>query len=179
MIRPGEAKRYAKAFLDNVGIENAPQALAEINSINELMARSKEFKNLLVNPQFLSEERENSLKQIAESIKLSDKVLRFIKHIIELGLILHLSEIIRIATRLYLERKRRAKVTVMTPIEIGKDYENRLISTLKKLTDRDVEIEYVIDPTLLGGILVKVDSTMYDTSIKGQLRLLRNELIRR
>ncbi|MEW6215106.1 MAG: ATP synthase F1 subunit delta [Nitrospirota bacterium] len=179
MIRPGEAKRYAKAFLDSIGIEDAPQALAEINSINELMTRSKEFKSLLVNPQFTSEERENSLKQIAESIKLSDKVLKFIKHITELGLILHLSEIIRIATRLYLERKKRAKVTVMTPIEIGKNYENRLISTLKKLTNRDVDIEYVSDPTLLGGILVRVDSTMYDTTIKGQLKLLRNELIRR
>jgi F0F1-type ATP synthase delta subunit len=46
------------------------------------------------------------------------------------------------------------------------------------MIDRDVDIEYVMDPSLLGGILVKVGSTMYDTSIKSQLRLLRDDLIK-
>jgi F-type H+-transporting ATPase subunit delta len=41
-----------------------------------------------------------------------------------------------------------------------------------------VDIEYVSDPTLLGGFIVKVGSTMYDSSIKGQLRLLKDELIK-
>jgi len=36
-----------------------------------------------------------------------------------------------------------------------------------------------MDPSLLGGILIKIGSTMYDTSIKGQLRLLKDELIKR
>ncbi len=66
----------------------------------------------------------------------------------------------------------------MTPIEISRDRENTLKASLKKMTDRDVDMEYVIDPSLLGGILVKIGSTMYDTSIKGQLRLLKDELIK-
>ena len=66
----------------------------------------------------------------------------------------------------------------MTPIEIKKEQEESLKSSLKKQMDRDVDIEYVIDPSLLGGILVKVGSTMYDTSIRSQLRLLRDELIK-
>ena len=44
--------------------------------------------------------------------------------------------------------------------------------------EREVDIEYVMDPSLLGGILVKVGSTMYDSSVKGQLRLLKDELIK-
>jgi F0F1-type ATP synthase delta subunit len=36
-----------------------------------------------------------------------------------------------------------------------------------------------MDPSLLGGVLVKIGSTMYDTSIKSQLRLLKDELIKR
>lgn len=173
-----EAKKYAKALIDAVGIEKAPQALSEISTINDLMTKSKEFKSLLVSPLFSSEEREKSLKQIAERMRLSHDVLKFIRHIIDLGLILHLSDIIRMATRLYLERKRIAKVTVITPIEIDKNYEDRLLSSLKRLTKRDVDIEYKVDPSLLGGVQIKVDSTVYDTSIKGQLRLLKNELIK-
>ncbi len=174
-----QAKRYANALLRNVGIENAQQAISEISVVNELMGRSKEFKSLLINPQFTSEDRKKVITQISEKIKLSENTVKFILHLSELGGILFLSEIIRIAINLYLEKKRKVKAVVMTPIEISKDYENALRSSLKKVTDRDVDIEYVMDPSLLGGILIKMGSTMYDTSLKGQLRLLKDELIKR
>jgi ATP synthase F1 delta subunit len=174
-----QAKRYANALLRNAGIENAPQAITEINAVSNLMVISKEFKRLLINPQFTSEERGKVIKQIADRIKLSENTVKFIIYLSELRVILFLPEIIRIATNLYNEKKRKAKAVVMTPIEISKDYENTLRSSLKKVTDRDVDIEYVMDPSLLGGILIKIGSTMYDTSIKGQLRLLKDELIKR
>jgi len=172
------AKRYAAALLRNVGIDNAPQAIAEVDAVSSLMVRSKEFKSLLINPQFTSEEREKVVKQIAERLKLSGSTVNFINYLSDLGAALFLPEIIRIATSLYLEKKRRVKAIVTTPIEISKDNENTLRSSLKKVTDRDVDIEYVMDPSLLGGILIKMGSTMYDTSLKGQLRLLKDELIK-
>jgi F-type H+-transporting ATPase subunit delta len=173
-----EAKRYANALLRNVGIENAPKIIAEINAINELMVKSKEFRSLLISPLFTREEREKVIKQIADKMKLSENTVKFIMYLSEVNVIVYLSDIIRIAFNLYLEKKKRAKAVVMTPIEISKDYETSLKSSLKKLTDRDVDIEYVMDPSLLGGILIKVGSTMYDTSIKSQLRLLKAELIK-
>jgi F-type H+-transporting ATPase subunit delta len=173
-----ESKKYAKALLDHVGIEKAPQALTELSMINDLMAKSKEFKSLLINPQFTPEEREKIIKQITGKLKLSDNVIKFVSHLTELMLIIHLSEIIKIATSLYLEKKKRAKAVVMTPLQISKNYEDKLRTSLKKLTNRDVDIEYVMDPSLLGGVQIKVGSTLYDTSIKGQLRLLKNELMK-
>ena len=44
------------------------------------------------------------------------------------------------------------------------------------MTKRDVDIDSKIDPALLGGFIVKIGSTIYDSSLKGQLRLLRTEL---
>jgi F-type H+-transporting ATPase subunit delta len=173
-----EAKRYANALLRHTGIDNAPQAIAEIKAVNDLMIKSKEFKSLLTSPQFTPDERKNVIKQIADKIKLSENTVKFIMYLAELRVIIFLPEIIRIATSLYFEKKKKAKAIVMTPIEISKDHENTLRSSLKKVTDRDVDIEYVMDQSLLGGILIKMGSTMYDTSIKGQLRLLRDELIK-
>ncbi len=178
MKRLKEIKKYAKALLDTVGIEKAPQALIELSAVNDLMVKSKAFKSLLINPQFTPEEREKIIKQVAGKLKLSDYVVKFILHLTELMLIIQLSEIITIATSLYLEKKKRAKAVVMTPVPISKNYEDKLRTSLKKLTDRDVDIEYIMDPSLLGGIQVKVGSTLYDTSIKGQLRLLKNELMK-
>jgi ATP synthase F1 delta subunit len=104
--------------------------------------------------------------------------VKFILHLSEVRVIKALPEIIRMATSLYLEKKKKAKAIVMTPLQVTKEQENKLRSSLKKITDRELDIEYEIDPSLLGGILVRIGSTMYDTSIKSQLRLLKDELIK-
>jgi F-type H+-transporting ATPase subunit delta len=173
-----QAKKYAKTFMSVVGIEEMPKALVELGVVDTLMQKSTEFRSLLVNPGFSAEERGKAFQQVAAKAGLSEKVVKFIMHITEIGVIRALSDILKIATALYLERMRRAKAVVMTPVEVGKDYEARLKASLKKLIERDVDIEYVIDPSLLGGVLVKVGSTMYDSSVKGQLRLLKDELIK-
>jgi len=165
-------------LLRNIGIENAPQALTELISVSDLMVKSKEFRSLLVNPRFTTDERAGIIKSVSERLKLSESTVKFILHISEVGVIVALADIIRIATNIYLERKKKAKAVVMTPIAISTDRENILKASLKRLTDRDVDLEYIIDPSLFGGILVKIGSTMYDTSIKGQLRLLKDELIK-
>ncbi len=161
-----------------MGIENAPQALSQISAINDLMTKSREFKSLLVNPLFTEEERTKVIRGLAEKLKLSEDIIKFIILLCNVEMIISLPEVLRIATNLYLESKQKAKAVVMTPIEISKDYETKIKESLKKVTNKDIDLEYVIDPSLLGGILVKIGSTMYDTSIKGQLRLLKDELIK-
>lgn len=178
MRKVKEANRYAKALIRNVPLDNVPQALVELNTINELMNKSKEFKSFLVNPSFTTEERAGVIKSLSQKMALSENTVKLIVHLSEIGAILALSDIIRIATNLYLDKKKKAKATVLTPIEISTDQDTKLKMSLKKLTERDVDIEYVIDPSLLGGILVKMGSTMYDTSIRSQLRLLKDELIK-
>jgi len=105
-------------------------------------------------------------------------VVKFVIYLTEIRVIAALSEIVKTATAIYLEKMKQAKAVVFTPVEVSKGHEERLKISLKKLLDRDVNIEYVLDPSLLGGILVKVGSTMYDSSVKGQLRLLKDELIK-
>jgi ATP synthase F1 delta subunit len=173
-----QASRYAKALLRNIDLANIPQALSELVAVNELMGASKEFKSLLVNPLFTGDERTGVIKQLTGKLKLSDYIVKFILHLSEVGVIKALPEIIRMATSLYLEKKKQAKAIVMTPLPITKDQESKLRASLKKITDRELDIEYAIDPSLLGGVLVRIGSTMYDTSIKGQLRLLKDELIK-
>jgi len=173
-----QAKKYAKTLINVVGIEEVPKALAELTLIDNLMSKSIGFRSLLQNPGFSRDEREKALKQVASKIMLSEQVLRFVLHITEIRVINALSEIIRAATAIYLDRNKRAKAVVMTPVEVSKAYEERLRASLRKLVEKDVDVEFVMDPSLLGGVLVKVGSTMYDSSIKGQLRLLKDELIK-
>ncbi len=173
-----EAKKYAKMFVNSTGLDQVPQALAELGEVEQLMAKSADFNGLLMNPAFSDEERAKALKAVADKVKMSDRVMQFVLLLTGAGVIAALSEVIRNATQIYLEKKKRARATVMTPVELSKEHLDRLKVSLKKLIDRDVDLDYVLDPSLLGGVMVKVGSTMYDSSIKGQLRLLKEELIK-
>jgi F-type H+-transporting ATPase subunit delta len=173
-----QAKRYAKMFINVVGMDTALQALSELAAIEHLMSRSAEVRSLLLNPGFSRTEREGAIRKIAETARLSDNVVKFVIYLSEIGVVAALSEIVKTATVIYLEKMKQAKAVVFTPVEVSKGHEERLKVSLKKLLDRDVNVEFVIDPSLLGGVLIKVGSTMYDSSVKGQLRLLKDELIK-
>jgi F-type H+-transporting ATPase subunit delta len=172
------ASKYAKALLRNAGTDKEAQAIAELSTVSDLMVKSKEFSNLLMNPRFTDEERTGVIKALAERLRLSDSTVKFVLYLVEASAISGIAEILRVATSLYLEKQKKARAVVMSPIQISREREAALKASLKKMTDRDVDLEYVIDPSLLGGILVKIGSTMYDTSIRGQLRLLKDELIK-
>ena len=77
--------------------------------INALMLKRKAFKSLLFNPQFTTEDREAVLKQLAQKMKLSDYTIKFVMYLSDLGIIPALSAIIRFATNLYFEKKKKAK----------------------------------------------------------------------
>lgn len=178
MKKQQEIKRYAKMFINAVGLDGTAQAVNELQSVNDLMSKSKAFRMLLENPLFTGKEREKALKEISKRVKLSDNTVRLVVHLSEQRIISNLSGLIMSATAIYLEKKKRTKAVVTTPVEISSRYNDRLKTSLKNLTGRDVDIEYIVSPALLGGMLIKVGSTMYDSSIKGQLRLLKDDLMK-
>jgi len=166
-------------FLNTVGIEAVPKALDELFAINGLVGKSRDFRGLLENPLFTDEERGKVMKELASLLKLSDNTVRFVRYLSEQLMVQSLPEVIQALTAMYLEKKKRAKATVITPIDTNRKYDAALTASLKALTGRDIDIEYVVDPSLLGGILIKVGSTMYDSSLRGQLRLLKDDLLKR
>lgn len=171
-------KKYAKIFFNSTDIEMVPEAIGQLSTISGLMSRSKEFKGLFDNPSFTPGEREKIMKELSDRFKLSDSTTRLIMLLSEDRMILSLPELIDTIIKIYLEKKKRAKAMVVTSIDTKNKFDDRLLSSLKKITGRDVDIEYVIDRSLLGGMLIKVGSTMYDSSIKGQFRLLKDELLK-
>lgn len=178
MRRQQAVKQYAKMFFNTVELEKVPGALDELMTVNRLMEESQEFRGLLGNPLFTPEDREKGMKQVAGKAGVSDSTEKFILYLAEKMVISHLSQLIEIVTALYLEKKKKAKATVLLPIQTDRKYDDVLKPSLEKLTGREVDLEYVVDPSLLGGVVIKVGSTLYDSSLKGQLRLLKDDLMK-
>jgi F0F1-type ATP synthase delta subunit len=102
-----EAKKYAKTFINIVGLEEAPSALVELALVENLMTKNKDFRSLLLNPAFSQTDREGALKQLASKVQLSEKIVNFVIHLTEVRVIVALSQIVKMATAIYLEKKRQ------------------------------------------------------------------------
>lgn len=177
-IRGSKAKKYAKQFLSLVNIEEVSEILVKLETIVRLMQKEKQFKNMLISPSFKNEERVEAISYICEKLSLPEEVKKFLSFLSMEGILMGLGEIVRYINVLYLEAKKKVKGVVTSAFELPDNIKDKIVESLKFITGKDVELQYEIDPSLIGGIRVKVGSTMYDLSIKGQLGLLRDKLIK-
>lgn len=171
-------KRYAKQFLSTMDLKDVPQAIEQLTVISSLMEKDKTFKNLMVSPIFSEAESQQIIGYMGQKLKMSEKTVKYIQYLSTSKAIGAMPDIVSAIVAAYLDMKKRAKAVVTSPIQISRDYGDKLKSSLSEITGRDIDMEFVIDPALLGGIRIKVGSTMYDSSIKGQLGLLRDKLIK-
>lgn len=171
-------KKFAKQLLSKIDLADAPLTIGQLNTVAVMMDKDRDFRNVLVSPVFSSGEVEKVITILGEKLKMSDKVVSYLKHIKEVGAIVALPEIVKSASLLYLEMKNRLKAVVMSPVEVSDENKKKLEETLKKVTGKETEIEYIKDASLIGGVRIKLGSTMYDSSIQGQLWLLRDKLIK-
>jgi ATP synthase F1 delta subunit len=172
------AKKYSRALMSSVDISEIPGVVEELKAFSGLLEFNRQLKLLFAGQIFSEEEKGRAYGTLLPLLKLSAQTEKFLKLIILQGHLSAIKEIIIASINAYDERQKKATAVVISPVTIDKSYADRLKAALKKLTKREIEIESEVDPSLLGGFIVKVGSTIYDSSIKGQLRLLKAELMR-
>ncbi|MCS7164543.1 MAG: ATP synthase F1 subunit delta [Thermodesulfovibrio sp.] len=177
-VRGAKAKKYAKQFLSLVSIDQVPEIVTKLETVAFLMQKEKQFRNMLTSPYFKDEERVGIIGYICEKLGLPEEVKKFLNFLSMEGVLIGLDEIVRYINLLYLEAKRKVKGVVTSAVELPENIKQSLTETLEKIIGKYVELQYEVDPSLIGGLRVKVGSTMYDLSIKGQLGLLRDKLIK-
>lgn len=178
MKKVKDVKKYAKQFLKSVELTEVPKAIEQLNAVASLIDRDKNFRTLMISPVFSEADRENAIAILSHHMKMSTEVAQYLIFLSNKMLLGALKDIANAINALYMDMQKKAKAVVTSPVEIGKDYENKLKNALSQLTGRDIELEFIFDPSLLGGVRIQVGSTMYDSSIKGQLGLLKDKLIK-
>lgn len=161
-----------------VELNEAPQAIEQLHAVADLMEKDKKFRNLLAGPLFSEAESKQLIAALGLKLGMTATTVKYLQYLSAAQALGSLPEIVKAVVALYLEMKRRARAVVTSPVALGKEYEAKLADALKGVTGRDVDLEYVVDPSLLGGVRIKVGSTMYDSSIRGQLGLLKDKLIK-
>jgi len=172
------AKKYSKALLGRVEITRIPSVIEELKAFSQLIDTNRKLKLLFSGQIFSEDEKEKALGAILPSLKFLSHTEKFLKLIVVQGHLAAIKEVIAATVNAYNERQKKATAVVISSVPLDKNYSERLKNVLKAMTQREIEIESQVDKSLLGGFIVKVGSSIYDSSLKGQLRLLRTELIK-
>jgi F-type H+-transporting ATPase subunit delta len=75
------------------------------------------------------------------------------------------------------ERSGSVVANVSSARELNDSQRNELKANLERLTGKQIKLDFNIDPSLIGGVVTRVGSTIYDSSVKTQLENLKEELI--
>lgn len=171
-------KKYARQLIKSLDINEVPAAIDQLTAIANLMDKDRNLRTLLTSPLFKKEEKQKAVQFLSKKVNMSEKTSKFLDYLAASGVIVALSAIISALQTIYFEMKHKAKAVVSAASEISADNRQKLAESLKKVTGKDIEVSFLIDPSLLGGVSIRVGSTLYDSSIKGQLGLLRDKLIK-
>ena len=170
---------YARAFADVVMDKrlDAARTLAETQQISSLVGDSKELREVWENPSIPSEQKRAVLDGIVQRAGMSRPVRNFIAVLIDKGRLRLLSEIVAQFAQELNQRLGFAEAEVITARELAASERTALEADLARVTGKSIRARYEQDPSILGGAIARVGSTVYDGSVKGQLERIRRQLV--
>ncbi|MHC4400421.1 MAG: ATP synthase F1 subunit delta [Planctomycetota bacterium] len=174
------AEVYAEALLG--AAEKAGRAEAILEELDSLIAdvldAFPKWEEILASGLISHEEKLGILDRTLAG-RASLLLVNFLKVVSRHGRLDCLRAIHRRAHELYDRLRGRVSVEVSTAAPLGSDMAERLARSLRDLTGGEPVLEQVVDPSLIGGVVVRVGDTVYDASIATQLDNVRQQMIDR
>jgi F-type H+-transporting ATPase subunit delta len=172
-IRASLAGRYASALFDLARDGRQIEAVGKsLDALNQLLADSKDFNELVTSPLVSREEAGNAFAAIAPQLGLDPITGNFLGVLARNGRKNQLRPVIRAFRRLAAEHRGETAAEVTTARPLKDDQLAQLRQHLRTRAGRDVNVDATVDPAILGGIVVKLGSQQIDASIRTKLNRL-------
>jgi len=173
------ALRYAHAFSSVVISQKIDGSTVEqqLRDFSETFKGSRELQDVLMNPAIAEEQKLNVLDAIAGKLGMMSPVRNFIAVIMDNRRLAELDEILAEYHVVADEQSGMAEAEIISAHALNDADRNELEVQVAKLAGGRVRATYRQDPSLLGGAVVRIGSTVYDGSIRAQLQLLKQKLV--
>ena len=172
-IRASLAGRYASALFDLARDQRQIESVARsLDALGQALLDSKDFNKLVTSPLVSREEAGKAFGALAPDLGLDPITANFLGVLARNGRKNELRNVIRAYRRLAAEHRGETTAEVITARPLNDDQLTALRQQLRARAGRDVAIEAEVDPTILGGIVVKLGSQQIDASIRTKLNRL-------
>lgn len=170
---------YARAFADVVMASKLDPARVteELRAMEALLGESDQMRRVMENPSIPGDRKRAVLDGIAQKQGMTRQARNFIAIVTDHRRLPLFSDILKQVERELSERLGFADAEVSSARDLADPEKQLLEAEIAKLTGKRVRASYLRDASLLGGAVVKVGSTIYDGSVKGQLERVREQLV--
>ncbi|HTC49117.1 MAG TPA: ATP synthase F1 subunit delta [Candidatus Aquilonibacter sp.] len=172
------ASTYARAFADVVldSHLDANRAISELRAIASLLSESLELRRVWENPAVPADQKRRVLDVIAQRDNISKQARNLIAVLIDHRRIHFLGPVIRQLEKELDARLGFAEAEITSVRELANAERQEFEAQVARLTGKKVRAHYSQDASLLGGAVVRVGSTIYDGSVKGQLERMKEAI---
>lgn len=150
--------------------------LDEVIQLKAILEANKELGELMTNPRFSKEEHLDIISNVFKD-KLSDKLYGFLELLVDKNRYGELDGILDYFILKVKEYQGIGMATVTTAIEIDESQKNKIKEKLLATTSyKMIEITYKVDPSLIGGMVIRIKDRVVDSSVKSKLERMSRDL---
>ncbi len=153
------ASRYARALVDVV------------------LAPGSRFDPVRVLQDFTRSRKRAVMARLAQSLEISGVSRNFLLVLIDHRRLAELSGVIAAFEKMVDERLGKLKVEVSSARNLNQQQQSSLVRQLEAMTGKQISLKLEVDDDLLGGVVVRLGSTVYDGSVKAQLETLERQML--
>jgi F-type H+-transporting ATPase subunit delta len=170
----GVAERYASSLFELALEAGSVDAVgADLDRFRALMVESEDLRRLVASPVFSADEQQRAVSAVAAKAGIAGIVGNFLKVVAGNRRLFALPGMIRAFHIIAAEHRGEITAEVTSAHALSQAQETELKSALKGVTGKDVTIAVTVDPSILGGLVVKVGSRQIDTSLRTKLSTLK------
>ena len=169
------ARPYATAAFEYALQKNALPAWDGMLASAAMLAKDKKVLSLLANPTVSKKKMADFFCDVLSAVLDTEK-RNFIRLLAENHRLSVLPEMARLFAAYRAEEEKKLTVQVMSATVLDDAYQQKLMAVLSKRLQRQVSLQCAIDPSLLGGIIVKAGDRVMDGSVRGKLNRLYESL---
>jgi len=171
------AARYAKALLDVAIAESNPeQAEQELGWFAALGTQHPDLDRVLMNPVVPAARKRALVAELAQRASLSAPVAKLLALMAERDRLALLPDLLAVYQERLREYRQEVRAEVTTAEPLSPERAEALRQRLASMTGRAVTMTTVVDPSLIGGVVTRIGSTVYDGSVARQLQSIRQGL---
>ena len=172
------AKNYADA-LKELAQDNQisyDDILKNLECVLEICKTSNDLQNVLNNPSISDETKFSIIDEVFHR-DIDKKIVDFIKVLIEKKRFNELDGITEAYKKELDNIKNIQRVDVISAISLNDDFKNRITEKLQKRLNKDIIANWIVNEEIIGGLVVKIDDDIIDSSLKNKLENLSKNLI--
>ena len=170
----GLAGRYASALFELAESERAlDDVAANLVQSRQLIAESPELERLVRSPALSREDQAKGMAAVLEKGGAHALTLKFVGSVTMNRRLFVIDDIIKEFLAELARRRGEVAADVTSAVELGQAQINAVTAALREAVGQKVAVNLAVDPSLIGGLIVRVGSRMVDSSIRTKLQRLQ------